>query len=416
MSVYYLAGARANILRDVVFTPSDEDALFTAADFLADGEPSTVFKFATAAANSGVVADLGTLLKNGDFEDAPVSGLPPDWLDQSTGDGVIVVSTAIFDSGAQSLKFTTETGGDTATAVQDIVVQAGCGMSITAALRRDDAGTIVIRVQNLDTGKYLDSSEAWQTAASDWYSRTATPFATKGPNTFTVEAASVAERAVYTLRVTVELTGTEATGYVDSFFIWHHWDIAAILGAEYPPTVTARIRSDSAVGMPSPTNQVAFPFGRPTVWGEPASTVTEQFLQLYFDGTPLRPEKVGELLAGCKRTLPNVLLQPVPMATTAMFSPIGDGRDAPVSIERDSSRNFRLSTLALGETQFAQIRREFCDPLGWGGGQLFIVPDSTKQGEAFYGWVDRITELDLGKSCYRIETDFHGHAFSVRTT
>ena len=410
-----MAGSEANILEGVSLTPSDEDSLFKASDFLADGEPGTVFRFGTVGANSNVIANLGSRLRNGDFEGVFVSGVPQSWVDLSTGDGALAEESTVVNAGGstKSLKLSTGASGTgEAKAGYSMRVEAGWGMSIQGALYENSSATVRIRVLNLDTGKYLNSSGVWVTGAADWFTRTAASWSTSGPTTFTVEAASVAERAVYTLLITISIDGTNSVAYVDDLFIWPHWNFAAMLGAEYPPTVTARLRSDTVAAMSSPANRVAFPFERPAAWGEPAGTVTDQFLQLYFDGTPLDPITVGEVLVGRMRTLPDVLLQPVRLTSNVAFSTSGDERNQPVSLERDASRNFRLTTFAKGEAELNQITREFSDALRWGGGRLFIVPDSTKQ-RAYYGWVGHIEEEDIGKDLWRIETDFRGYPFAV---
>lgn len=413
MASIYIAGERGNMLDGAVFTPSSADANF-GTEFLADGDPGTIFRFNAAAANDGIVASMNILL-NGGFEGAFVSGVPEKWVDDSTGTGRLTKETGVVDEGVNSVELETLGGGGTAIVRQDILVGAGWEMSITAALQ-SGAGpdTVEIFVLNLDTGRYLNSSEAWVTAVSAWFTRTATSWATSGPSTFTVEAASVGERAFYTLRVFAKVSGNNQIGFVDDFRIWPHWDFAAIFGAEYPPTVTARIRSDNNVGMSSPTNRVAFTFGRPGIYGEPPATVTEEFVQLYFDGTALEPISVSEWIIGVKRTLPRKMRLPfeAEVSVDLVTAKGRGGRAEPLSLERDASRDFELRTWANDSAERSQLHRELFDAVRWGGGQLVVVPNDAEP-DIYYGWVGPASERFIG-TIWEIAMSFHAFGFPVR--
>lgn len=416
MSVLYLAGPEFNMLKDVALTPSSEDSNFPAADYFADGDPGSRFKFSGVATNPNVIANLGSKLRNGDFEGDFISNIPQYWTDISSGDGAVAgEENSIVNAGGstKSCKFTTGASGTGIAGISILMlVEAGWYMTASVALRRAAGnGLARARIINLTTGRSLTSGNVWSPTQGDWASHNADTWkVTTG--TFRVEEASVSGKALNILLVRCGLTGVSGVGYADDFKIWPHWDFAALANSDYPSIMTARVRSDDNAAFSSATNRVLFQYGRPIAFGIPSFQVSEQFAQFYFEGTPPQAFGVGEAILGRRKELPNTILLPAPMTSAVTIFDLGS-RSAPVSLEDEASKDFRIETFGKSEAEIERIRLEFSDAVKEGGGQLFIVPDDSKQ-EAYYGSVGRMTEDYVRPGLMRFSTEFRGFPFSVK--
>ena len=411
MTAIYLAGHAANVLIPSQLTPSSENDLFKAEDYLAVGDPGAIFQFGSATANSNVVADLSRVV-NGSFEDDFVDlatgAVPTGWTDASTGSGYPDESSTVpTGGGSSSVRLRSGSTTGRARVEQRIRVMDGWRMTVKATIR-GGAGTTSVHVRNLRTGSYLQSGGTWGADAA-WHSLTSTSWSAK-TTTFTVEDGGVGDTVLLISASTA--SGTNRNGYADLIFMWPSWDFAALFDSDHPSDVTARLRSDDNSSMSSATNRLAFDSTVPAAWKQ-RSMVDERYVQLYFDGTPFAPISVGELVVGQKRELPNALLQSVNLRTnTAIVAP-GDGRRQPVSLEVLASRDFGIRTVGLGSEGLEQLRSELVAPLRYGGGRLLIVPDSGGT-DVFYGFVGPFGEADHGKGLWELDTQFRGYPYAVR--
>lgn len=415
MALIYLAGLNGNIITGAEsITPTSENTNFPEAN-LRDGLISRSFKFNAAAADDDVVVDLNHCL-GGDMETWGVATIPDNWTDRSTGDGAISEEVTIVNGGSSSAKLVTTTG--TAVMTQDITVKAGSAWSITGALYEAGNDTIRIRVQNLETGSYLTSGEAWQAGSTDWFTRTAASWSTSGPSTFTVEAYSVGLRAEYTIRVMVTMEGGSGEiGYVDDLYLWPHWDFAAVMGHNLGGMITATAQSDDNSGFSSATTQITFTVARPHFYGEPSAMVTERYLRFNFAGTNHTPIALTELVAGQKVTGQTHLLTPftgsASMANTAEESRAGQVFRKSLA---DNPREGVTLAFLMTQAQYDTYREELLLATKYGQEPVVLVPDDSSSDVYFalpapeIRWTHPLT----ASRQFEFEHDFIGGALPVR--
>lgn len=389
-------------------TPSSEDALFPKA-YLTDGEIGPLFKYAAAAANDSVIFDLDRL--DGSFEDFGASdAVPPGWTDVSIGTGAIARETSVVDSGSVAVKLIGGGSSNNAVIGRQMRVQAGWAMTVALAIRGDGTNPVEIYIRNRETGGYLKGDETWTTTPTVYATRSTASYGASGtPAAFSIEASSVGLRGVYTFDIWVTTIGT---GYVDSFYIWPHWDFAAVFNHNLGANMTARVRSDDNVAMSSATNRVAFTLRRPAMFGVPAATVTERFAEFYDDGTNPAAGEKGELLLAQKLTSPRSL--DLPLAMTPDVGIIG-AASRPNSLRVDESVAFDIG-IRMTQTNFDNLRAQLLEASRWGGRRMVVVPDSSR-GEVYYGTFlpSGIERLRVG-DVYQLSGRFTEMGYAIRAT
>ena len=239
MSVYFLAGEKANILErsNVAISSSDADALFPLTR-LYNGRPSEASKFGSNGADRKVTIDAN-LVANGDMETSTLDG----WTDADTGTGASTEELTLFKNGAKAMKLDGGASG-VAERYRDITVRAGERKKLDVWIRgTGDTITCRVRLLNLQTGKYLDSSQAWQTAASDATTEAGSTYLQKEIE-FQIESYAICQVDTMTLRIYVRNEDNGAA-YCDDLYIYPAVNLVGIFGHNLAPVLTPELRSST---------------------------------------------------------------------------------------------------------------------------------------------------------------------------
>lgn len=244
MGFLLLSGDKANLLESAnAVAMSSEDSLYPAAN-LYDQELMSFARFASpAAADEHITIDLRALA-NGGFEDW-TGGAPDGWTVVTTGTGASVTQeTTIKHSGTSSAKLTAGTGTPGALVRKDVTVRSGERRRAAWALYGDGSNATWLRIQNLHTGLYLNSSGAWVSSPTDLAAQTAAAWAT-GNLAFTVEGMDVTRRNLVTLRVEASCTAASGIGYVDDLELVPGVTFLGVFGHNVDALVTPQLRKSS---------------------------------------------------------------------------------------------------------------------------------------------------------------------------
>ena len=363
--------------------------------YLFDGLPSLPARFEVAGEDDYIEGDLNQIV-NGTF-----GGNISSWTNLSNGTGNEATYQATPPgnaSGGLQLDLDTAGSGNYASAYQDIVVRSGEELTLTFRLRGEGGGSPVsarLRVQNLQTGHFLNSSAAWTTAAADAGSQSAATWASF-TRKFVVEPYGITTDTVYTCRerdtvtlriqpIAVEASNT-GTVYVDDVFMWPSWDVLSFHGHNLGP-VTLEWRS-STDDFSSSNVLEATPTIYPTRFYHLLSTLKDKrYVKVLFVGTNDEAIELGEV----------VLAQTVNLGTRPtmgyevgeFFDDIHNEGDGGDSFGRAKGKWSRL-TFGLpfkwmaadgttGEHHWVQARGEVMRRSLGRVHPLLLIPDTTKR-------------------------------------
>lgn len=388
MTAYFLTTEWLNLLNGVAsaLTPTPSaDANFPIS-YLTDRDQATPFRFGSNAANPQVIADLNRVL-NGGFDTWPGT-LADNWFNDSVGTGAITKETTLVNTGPNAAKLTGGGGGNEAKIrATDVPMRAGWAFTVTFAIRGDGTNAISIYIQNRVTTRNV-----------------------------TLEAASVAQRPVYDLRITAEQTTGD--GYLDDVYCWPHWDFAALLGHNLGSMLTTTVQSDDNSGMSSPTTRVTFTLRRPSMYGLPAAMVTERYARLLLTGTNHEASELGEWILGQRETIPDTppspgLILPFSIAPRADLVGVESGKP---SARFDHAPTTMSVALQLGETQWDDMRISLLDAGKLGGLRTLIVPLDTRP-EVYYGslFLEGVQRVGAG-AVYELSGILEEQRYGVRVT
>ena len=317
---------------------------------VADGRPSQMFIFPVVAADDFVQVDTSQVL-NGDLEDWD-AGEPVDFTTVLSGTGAVTEETTagkVFGGTGSGARLTNGASGNVEV-YQDIVVLAGEPIQVHARGLTDDAAEpATLEVQNLQTGNYLTSGGAWQVAAADVLSITATSL-TLAEVEANVEAFVVTRAHSVTLRLRMHMDGAAATKE-------HNWDdvlilpgvnFASVHGHNLDPKIVAELHSDDAADFSGLTDHGDFTIAVPTFFMKLPALVYTRYWRFVFTGT--QSTATGSTELGLL-FLTNV--------TTLQRSP----RHAGLVLAEELSQE-EAATRLSGEqwrTKYAKFRRRFAE-------------------------------------------------------
>jgi hypothetical protein len=234
--VIYVSGYLGNAMRRATsITPSQvAHAKYPAAN-LGSGLPSKPFRFNATGANVDVVADINFLLNQG-LENWLVTTLPDDWL-EGAGAGSITREAGVVDEGVYSAKIT-----GSKEFYQDVLVLTGKEYELGAALHGDGVQPAYIRVQDLDTLRWLSTAAAWQNARTAAEIETANAWVDAKSN-FTIESPSNAKYYT-TLRI---FCGGAAGGtiYIDDLYLIPKVSMTSVHGHNLGSGVALNLRAST---------------------------------------------------------------------------------------------------------------------------------------------------------------------------
>jgi len=160
----------------------------------------------------GDVSDFASTVTEG--FDTTWSGTPPGWTTILTSSGVALNSTTIYQAGGHSLNLSVPALG-TAAAYRDFTVFSGNEATFSLYMRGAGGTDAIVQVRCQETGHYLTSAGAWQSAAVSLFTQSAAVFALKTV-TFDVEDALVTLGETCTLRVIFAIDSFTVDGYFDT--------------------------------------------------------------------------------------------------------------------------------------------------------------------------------------------------------
>lgn len=362
MSMYVLFGEQANLLgsNGGSGSPSPSPATDFPMANAHTGGPETVFRFGSLTAAPTVTYDLDLLLGLGNMESMPASGPLPTWTNASTVDGSLARSITAH-SGTYAAEFTAGTG--TAAMYKDFTVSAGQRLRIEGWLKGDTspAASMLVRVQNLQTGNYWTGS-VWGSSALPALSE-ATGTYTLVSSEFTVESYSVCRSDTVQLRVTLVCAVAGGVTYADDVTFFPGVTFASVHGHNIDPVSGLTLRSSTDNFGSSDDLRVTFTVSQPSFY----ATIAEVFARYWrwaFTGTNSTRSGaiyVGEWVLGQYLqpargpAYPMSLGHSVPQVTV----PRRVGAPAVYRLSQSNQRVFPISFQAENMTQRLEILQIF---------------------------------------------------------
>jgi hypothetical protein len=245
MSWYYQSGEGLNLLARAaaVRTPGAAggtiDPNYPLAN-LYNGRPSTYMRYSTPAANEYVIFDLN-LLQGGDAEVA----LDASWVTYSdTGTPTIAQDSTAPYAGTYShrIQLVVGAGDHYAGTTRQVKFRAGEKLRIYHSGKVTTGTSVMVIVQNNETGKYLTSAGAWQTAAAQVGLHTTGAW-TDSYATFTMPTVEEGGGLWQTLRVYFQgnvTAGTTIDVRAEAKIV-PGWDTVVLLGHTNTPVLPVRL-------------------------------------------------------------------------------------------------------------------------------------------------------------------------------
>lgn len=237
-----------------------------------------------------IEADLSPDLY-GDFEDW-TAAVPAGWTADHSGTGAGDEDAVNFHAGVASAALEAGASGVSQYYI-DRVVPSGEEQRLTARLKiTSGAGTVRVRLQCLQTRRWLTSAGLWQDSATDYFTSTETGSWEAKALTASIEAFSVTGVDKVTIRQFIRCTDN-CTANVDALHIVPTWDVVSIHGHNADASQAVAVSG----GDTSPaTNLVATgaqPPARPAFFLRASARQTYRFIKILFPA-----ENVAQLHAG----------------------------------------------------------------------------------------------------------------------
>jgi len=382
------AGELANLLARASSVTSTSAATNYPLANAYDGRASEEFRFASAAVDSNITADLN-LITNGDFETSTLSG----WIDRSLGSGNLGdEELSTVHAGAKAMKLVLATAGANNWAMRtwDKEVRAGERLTVSAWLRGNGTVYSRLRVLNLQTGKYLTSAGAWSTVQDVGARQPATYAQTSV--TFTVETFAQCLGPTATLRVICLATEASNTGtvYADDVYLWPSWRLASAHGHNVGPCVTPEVRSSTDNFSGSDVLRATMALAAPTCYSYLSAVCDDRYVRLKLVGTNWQAPAIGELFV----CLPLRLARHSDWGAELTWEHPDLVSETPGKEQYVSSlsawprRIFGLKFRFLSETQKAEALTEIFQRSRGRANPLILVPDASL-GDVLLGRIDR---------------------------
>jgi hypothetical protein len=413
-SFYYMTGEKFNQLEDAIsITPTTENVLFPKENLYSQDQ-GEVFRFNTVGTDDVVTVDLNKII-NGTFETWTESDVPDDWTDESTGTGALSEETTIVNSGSSALKLVGAGASDIAICQQELQVLSGKVLTIEGAIRGDGVDSVNIQVRCLETGKYLNSSNTWQTAVTSVATRSTASYNLE-TSTFTMDDFSTTGRHLLTLQIQIY---TEGTGYADGFALWQHWNFASIHGHNLGSMITPEIRSStddfSAVDVKVSS---AISLQWPSFYEILGSTVTSRYARLKMVGTNHEPIEISKLVIGFINALPQSQQGPYNMnpRISNIINKSRGGHESKLALAQYDSGTLPLIWI-FTEAQYITFRNEIEKRTKLGNTRALIVPDSVRE-EVYFGTFSSSfpTERNTAMGIFTVQAAFIEDGFVMRVT
>lgn len=394
-NVIAITGQYSNILEQLLpgkVTSSDASSFFPLTNLVGANalEPYRPFRHASPpGADRNVTFDLD-LVGFGDME-TDDAGNVAGFTEANTGTGDVTQTTVggEFNGGAAGMKLASGTG--TASAYVDVYMPAGWEFTVSVYFKGGGGSqTARLRVQNMETGKFLDSAGAWQSAVTDLSTQTTAAWTLQGPFTATTEAYSgLVPGGLYTLRVTIICTDSSSTVFADDLYLHPSVDTFAVIGHGIHPVISAvELRRDTAGFGGAGTLEATLTPYFPTFYHLLATKRQDRYWRLKTTGTnPIwAPLWYGSLFLGQKLVLARGM--DFGMQLTHLREQVrqrSSGGAEKVYLKEDSPRReMRFGWRYTTDAQFQQARDRLYRQSGAGEQPLLMLVDDDPES-AIYG-------------------------------
>jgi hypothetical protein len=432
---YYQSGEGLNLLARAaaVKVPSiiagTIDPQFPVAN-LYDGRPSKYTRWSTVGAWAGVAFDLN-LLAGGDGEDA--TALATWTVTQDYGTGSVTQNASGPYSGTYSIRLYNSgmpAGAHWVNAAKELRFRAGEKLRVYhAGLKVTSNTTVVLTLQNLETGYYLQPDGSWNTFAG--FAAHVGSNYTDGYIDFAIPGFESGGAAWQRLRLIIS-AGTSSGTSIDTraeVKIVPGWDTIVALGHTFTPipagnlvfayqTLSGNNPGDTFSGSTDyppawlkTTNGVAYPFPdgelyQAGVWNKALLTRYERWVAFYVSqaGGPVAPTtQLGELILCQAETLPRrprLQLTVAPEAAGQIRVESGAGdlwayNRTPIPRNKLTLRYQTTSRMDTGDDAAARAARYLHVLRTHGGAKpTLVLPYTHDQGLVVYGHAATSISID----------------------
>jgi hypothetical protein len=347
-----------------------------------DNQPSAPVVFSAIQADSYFQVDLSEVL-NGGFETSTLAS----WTDADVAAGTSTETTTAgeFNSGAKALECTGTSGSDVGRRYQDIRVRAGELRKLHVFIRAA-SGTGDVYLQNLSTGKYLQSGLTWSTSRNPVLTHNTSTY-TEKTATYQVESLDACQADLVYLRLYLESSVGAANVQFDDVADYGGVNFGSVHGHNIDQAVTMTLVSDDNSGFSSGTTRATFTVKRGAFFSSFA-TIYERYWRLKFGGQNLvSAPYVGEWVLGQATSMS--IGARYGSSIESIFPQLrhqtAGGEQWRFNITSDAVRRFSLSlSLLTTSAGWLQGRDEFWRRTGGGLWPAVIVPIDTEP-DVFYG-------------------------------
>lgn len=370
---------------------SSADPLFPITN-LYDGRPSLPFRFSSLLDEESIIVDM-QILGNAGLENWS-DDVPEGWTkDVFGGSGTVVETTDVLGGevteGNSAAEFSAGSAG--ASLYRDVTVRPGERMNISSNLRGDGTNPISLRVQCLETGRFLTSASEWSPTAQDRASQTANSYTPDDfINSFQVESL---ERCGYrdevTLRITLRMMAG-GPGFADNLMLWPHSDLLSMHGLSVDDRCVIRwdatndfIGFVDALTVGSADDGFG-PDQIPNVYIKRPVANSKRFQRITFDNggvAPARPREVGELILCQSETLQRNANYGVDVRVLRDDDVVHQAANADRQVygrARWPRRALAMRWLFTAEDQVRQHRDELWGRAGGGRHPLLLIPNEQR--------------------------------------
>jgi hypothetical protein len=408
VDIRVLSGEKFNILETGAtrIATATADALFPIAN-LYDGRPSRPFREAAITACQ-IIVD-GNQLVNGNL-DTWSGGAPTGWTELDTGSGYVNETTVAGGFVTGSAATMGNVGAGAGAIYQDITVKSGQKRRIQGQFRTavGIGGGTQVEIKNLQTGRYLTSANTWQTAQVTCLTGTsAAVYALAGLN-YTVEAYSVTQSDLVTLRVRVFNDNVLYICFADDVVDFPAVDVVSVHGHNLDVGVgmvcTLRSSTDNFVGVN--TTEATLSVIQPAFYGLLPAAVYRRYWLLDLLGTPTAIIELGEVVIGQTYALTQAYTYGAEMGFLRddVATETGLGEQHVYARGKQVRRTLGLKFKFDSEIEYRAARDEIFKRSGGRVNPIVVIPDTTLP-DVIFGRIDRSWKVTRSLVAYYENND-----------
>jgi len=322
-----------------------------------------------------IEADLAPDLY-GDFE-TWTAAVPAGWTADHSGTGAGAADAVNFHAGAASAALEAGASGVSQYYI-DRVVPSGEEQRLTARLKiTSGAGTVRIRLQCLQTRRWLSSAGAWQAAATDYFTSSETGSWEAKALTASIEAYSVTGVDKVTIRQFIRCTD-DCTANVDALHIVPTWDVVSIHGHNADASQAVAVYGGDTAPASNLVATGTQPPARPAFFVRASARQTYRFIKILFPAENVAQLHLGEVALWQSRTVSKgwtaAPCTRTPYQTRSMTRA---GRQSGVQ-EGQATRAYELTLMPTTNAEDAQMFGEMIARTADGLHALVLIPDDAE--------------------------------------